>query len=148
MPGPGAPLWRVIYPAVRMLAAEVPPPAFATPASANVLRGRTSDGTRISLSLSSQRITRVTVTIGRYICEPEGDIGPVRISGVPYPGRIHARGRFGFSIGAASERLRVDGASSHDRKTVRGSLRLTGTIGRGDPCRSPRVTYSAQLAGT
>ncbi len=121
-----------------MLAVAAEPPFAA--ATSHVLRGRTSEGASLALTLRGGRIVRVRVTLRRYVCVPQGDIAPTRIDATT-DARIGPRRRFGFSAGAPSERLRVDGAITASGTGARGSLRLRGTIGTGDPCRSPRVTF-------
>lgn len=120
--------------------AATPPPPVAAAARPVVLRGRTSDGAPMSLTLRGGRIVAVRVTVRRYVCDPEGDIGPLAIASAvatrPGPAR-----RFGFVAGPGSQRLRVDGRFAADARLARGSLRLRGTIGTGDPCSSPRVTF-------
>ena len=123
-----------------MLAATPEPPPAA--AATHVLRGRTSQGAALALTLLGGRIVRVRVTLGRYVCVPQGDIAPTRVDATA-DARIGPRRRFGFSAGAPSERLRVDGAITASGTGARGSLSLHGTIGTGDPCRSPRVTFRA-----
>ena len=121
-----------------MLAVTAEPPVVA--AAVHVLRGRTSEGAPLALTLRGRRIVRVRVTLNRYVCIPQGDIAPTRID-TSADARIGPRRRFGFSAGAPSERLRVDGAITASGMGAGGSLRLRGTIGTGDPCRSPRVSF-------
>ena len=121
-----------------MLAVTAEPPVAA--GTVHVLRGRTSEGAPLVLTLRGGRIVRVRVTLERYVCVPQGDIAPVRVDATA-DARIGPRRRFGFSAGAPSERLRVDGTITASGLAARGSLRLRGTIGTGDPCRSPRVRF-------
>lgn len=124
-----------------MLLDAAPPLADPGAVPTRVMRGRASDGEAMRLALRSSRITAVRVTLRRYVCDPEGDIGPLMVAAVLPATRVHARGIFGFSAGPPSERLRVDGRLSADGRRAGGSMRVHGTIGTGDPCRSPRVTF-------
>ncbi len=124
-----------------MVAAAPLPPAHAVTAPALTLRGRTSEGAAVALTLRGGRVVRVRVTLRRYVCVPEGDIAPIAVDD-PASGRVGASGAFGFTAGPISERLRVDGRIGRDGRRARGSLILRGTIGTGDPCRSRRVTFS------
>jgi hypothetical protein len=124
-----------------MVAAAPPPPAHAAAAAPLTLRGRTSEGAAMALTVRGGRIVRVRVTLGRYVCVPEGDIAPLAVDD-PASGRIGAAGRFGFTTGPLSERLRLDGRLATGGRAARGSLQVRGTIGTGDPCRSRRVTFS------
>lgn len=124
-----------------LAAAPPPPPAHAAATPAVTLRGRTSQGAAMALTLRGARIVRVRVTLRRYVCVPEGDIAPLEVTVAP-DARLGAGGSFGFTAGPPSERLRVDGRVGAISRIARGSLRLRGTIGTGDPCRSPRVTFS------
>ena len=123
-----------------MVAAAPPPPAAAAATPAVTLRGRTSQGGAMALTLRGGRIVRVRVTIRRYVCDPQGDIAPLDVAVAP-DARVGAAGGFGFAAGPPSERLRVDGRLGAGGHRARGSLRLRGTIGVGDPCRSPRITF-------
>lgn len=124
-----------------MVAAAPPPPAHAATAPPLTLRGRTSEGAPMALTVRGGRIVRVRVTLRRYVCIPEGDIAPIAVDD-PAAARIGASGRFGFTTGPTSERLRLDGRVTRGGRAARGSLTLRGTIGTGDPCRSARVTFS------
>lgn len=123
-----------------MVAAAPPPPAHAAVAPLVALRGRTSEGAAMTLTLRSARIVRVRVTLRRYVCDPEGDLAPVSVTGSP-GARVGRAGAFGFTVGPASERLRVDGRLGTGRTVARGSMRLRGTIGTGDRCASRRVSF-------
>ena len=124
-----------------MVAAAPPPAAHVAAAPPLTLRGRTSEGAPMALTVRGGRIVRVRVTLRRYVCVPEGDIAPLAVDD-PASGRIGAAGRFGFTTGPLSERLRLDGRIAPGGRAARGSLQLRGTIGTGDPCRSRRVTFS------
>ena len=131
---------------VMFAAAPPPPPAHAAATPPVTLRGRTSQGSAMTLTLRGGRIVRVRMTVERYVCVPEGDIAPLEVSVAP-GARVGAAGAFGFTAGPPSERLRVDGRIGTGSRTARGSLRLSGTIGTGDPCRSPRITFALALEG-
>jgi hypothetical protein len=124
-----------------MIAAAPPPPAHAVTSPPLTLRGRTSQGAPMALTVRGGRIVRVRVTLRRYVCVPEGNIAPIAVDD-PASARVGTAGAFGFTTGPISERLRIDGRIGRDGRRARGSLILRGTIGTGDPCRSPRVTFS------
>ena len=124
-----------------MVAVAPPPPAHAVAAPPVTLRGRTSEGAAMALTVRDGRIVRVRVTLQRYVCVPEGDIAPLAVDD-PASGRVGRAGGFGFTTGPFSERLRIDGRIGGAGRRARGSLIVRGTIGTGDPCRSRRVTFS------
>ncbi|CAB4922261.1 unannotated protein [freshwater metagenome] len=129
--------------AIALLGLLLAAPSAGAVASADGLyRGRTAEGLPITLRISGQRVTLVRLDIGRYVCVPEGDIGPLAAEPTT-SGRVLTRGIFGFSTGPASQRVRIDGQLARDRRTIRGSLRMTGAIGTGDPCSSRRLRFSA-----
>ncbi len=115
--------------------------APAAPAGGR-FRGVTEEHRDVALAFSAGRVTRVRVTIGRYVCSPEGDIGPLAVD-VAVNARVGRRGTFGFTAGPRSERLRVD-ARLGRAGVVRGRLRLAGTMGIGDPCASRPIAFSAR----
>ena len=127
-----------------MIADAPPQPAAAIAATdrPSLLRGTTNERRPVRLWIRGGTIVRVRIDIGRYVCDPEGDIGPLLIDDRPYVA-IHASRRFVLSIGPGSQRLQIDGRLSADRRRAGGSARLTGTIGTGDPCRSPRISFRA-----
>ena len=128
--------------AAALLACAAPP---ATAASRDgVYRGRTSEGLPISLRVKAGRVQLLRLDIARYVCMPEGDIGPLRAEPTG-DGRLLRGNIFGFSTGAPSQRVRIDGQLARRSPLIRGSLRMTGMIGTGDPCRSFRVRFSAAL---
>jgi len=113
--------------------------------SAGTYRGATAEGRAITLTVAAGRVTRVDVAVVNYACDLEGDIGPLAVKGAPRA-RIGAAGRFGGSSGPTSERMRIDGRFGRGA-SVRGSLRLRGTVGTGEPCSSPRIRFSARRVG-
>ncbi len=136
----GSVLIRAALAAVTTLA--VVPAAAPAAAADGAFRGATAEHRDVTLTLSGGRVTRVRVTVGRYVCRPEGDIGPLAVD-VAVSARIGRRGTFGFSGGPSSERLRVDGRLGRGG-VVRGRLRLAGTMGIGDPCASRPIAFSAR----
>lgn len=138
----GSVLMRAALAATATLAVA-PVAAPAAPAD-GAFRGVTGEHRDVSLHLSGGRVTRVRVTVGRYVCSPEGDIGPLAVD-VRVSARVGSRGTFGFSAGPSSERLRVDGRLGRGG-VVRGRLRLAGTMGIGDPCASRPIAFSARRA--
>ncbi|HEY5142595.1 MAG TPA: hypothetical protein VII98_03755 [Solirubrobacteraceae bacterium] len=136
----GSILMRAALAAATALAVT-PAAALAVPAD-GAFRGATAERRDVALTLSAGRVTRVRVTVGRYVCSPEGDIGPLAID-VAARARVGRRGTFGFTAGPRSERLRVDGRLGSGG-LVRGRLRLTGTMGIGDPCASRPIAFSAR----
>lgn len=122
------------------------PAALAVSApAAGTYRGSTAEGRAITLTVAQGRVARVDVAVVDYACDLEGDIGPLAVRVRP-GARIGSSGRFGGSAGPFSERLRIDGRFGR-RARVRGSLRLRGTVGTGEPCSSPRISFSARRAG-
>ena len=136
-------LGSVLLRAAGAAAAALALAAAAAPAApaGGAFRGSTAERRDVALTLAGGRVTHVRVTIGRYVCSPEGDIGPLAVE-VDAGARVGSRGTFGFSAGPPSERLRVDGRIGRGG-VVRGRLRLTGTMGIGDPCASRRIAFSA-----
>ena len=136
----GSVLMRAALAAATTLAV-VPAAAPAVPAD-GAFRGATAEHRDVALTLTGGRVTRVRATVGRYVCSPEGDIGPLAVD-VAVDARVGRHGTFGFTAGPGSERLRVDGRLGR-RGVVRGRLRLTGTMGIGDPCASRPIAFSAR----
>lgn len=97
-------------------------------------------GDRVALVVRDGAVTEVRATVRRMVCDPFGDIGPLRIASPVADGAIDERGRVAFTVGPPSERLAVR-ARFDGRERARGRLRVRGTIGTGDPCRSPRVRF-------
>lgn len=121
--------------------AAAPPPAHTAAAAVRTLRGRTSQGAPMRIAVRGSRIVAIHLTLLRYVCDPEGDIAPLAVDRMldvdPGADRV-----FGLTLGPPSERLRIDGRRSADGRQLRGSLRVRGTIGTGDPCRSSRITFA------
>ncbi len=136
----GSVLSRAALAAVAMLV-FAPAAAPAAPVDGG-FRGLTAEHRDVALTVSGGRVTRVRVTVGRYVCSPEGDIGPLAVD-VAVSARVGRRGTFGVTGGPHSERLRVDGRLGRGG-VVRGRLRLTGTMGIGDPCASRPILFSAR----
>ena len=89
----------------------------------------------LTLVVRDRRVVRVDATVRRFVCDPFGDIGPIRVRERP-DAAIDRGGRLRFTVGPPSERLTVRARfGGHGR--ARGALRLRGTIGTGDPCASP-----------
>jgi hypothetical protein len=114
----------------------------AAPGGDGTYVGRTAEGGKVSVVVEDGRVTRLKATMRVYVCDPEGDIGPVRVRVRP-AAPLTARGVFAFVAGPVSERLTATGRLAGLRG-MHGTLRLRGTIGTGDPCSSPPVKFTAR----
>ncbi len=133
----------LILVAVAAATISSPPASLAAASPApGTYRGSTAEGQAITLTVSRGRVARISVAVVNYACDLEGDIGPLPVTGAPRA-RVSASGRFGATSGPTSERLRVDGRFGRGAR-VRGSLRVRGTMGTGEPCASPRIAFSAR----
>lgn len=97
-------------------------------------------GEGVALLVRDGAVIRVRATVRRMVCDPFGDIGPLRIAASVRDATIAPDGRVAFTVGPPSERLTLR-ARFDGRGRARGRLRVRGTIGTGDPCRSPRVRF-------
>lgn len=104
--------------------------------------GRTEEGGKVAVVVEDGRVVRLKTTLRVYVCDPEGDIAPVRVVVRP-AAPLTGRGRFAFTAGPVSERLTARGRLAGVRG-MHGTLRLRGTIGTGDPCSSPPVAFTAR----
>lgn len=114
-----------------MLAVALAAVALAAPPADGAYRGD-----RVALVVSDGAVTAVRATVRHMVCDPFGDIGPLRIVAPVATAAIGDDGRVAFTVGPPSERLTVRARFGADRR-ARGRLRVRGTIGTGDPCRSP-----------
>ncbi len=145
MPGPAHRPRPALLAAALAALLALPAAASAAPVADGVYRSSTQD-LALALTVRAGQVDGVRLTLRRYVCMPEGDIGPLFI-GLPVGARISAGRRgFGFTRGPISERLRVDGRFSGREPLVRGSLQVRGTIGQADPCASRRIRFSARRA--
>lgn len=123
-----------------MLAAALAALAAAAPAPAD----GTYRGDRVALTVRDGQVVAVRATVRRVVCVPFGNIGPLRIASAVDEAPIGADGRTRFTVGPPSERLTVRARFGRADR-ARGRLAVRGTIGTGDPCRSPRVPFVVGL---
>ncbi|HEY8583725.1 MAG TPA: hypothetical protein VIL49_12285 [Capillimicrobium sp.] len=117
------------------LAAALAALALTAPAPADGLyRG---DG--VALTVRDGAVVRVRARVPEMLCDPFGDIGPLRIVDAP-AAPVGGDGRVRFTVGPPSERLTLAARFGREGR-ARGRLRVRGTIGTGDPCRSPRQRF-------
>ena len=107
-------------------------------AAAMLVPAHTDEGRRIAIHVSNRRVTRVKGTVVGYECDRFGNVGPVRFD-VKVRARIDRRGRFSFVSGNRAERIGVAGYVK--RRKAHGRLRMSGTIGTGERCRSATIRY-------
>jgi hypothetical protein len=129
-----------VLPLAALLSAALAVPAQAA-TKPGTYRGKTAEGRTVSLHVKAGRLDGVRLVVERYVCDPEGDIGPLYI-GMPVGASISRAGRFSFTGGPISERLRMTGRFTGGR--VSGRLRVRGTIGQADPCASRWISFSAR----
>lgn len=117
--------------------------ALAAPAPPDgIYRGTTAERLPVRISVRDGRVAKTVVRIGRYVCVPEGDVAPLAVTVRP-SAPIGADRRFSFAAGTMPESLRMSGTFGA-RGTLRGRLQAYGTIGTGDPCRSPTLRFTAR----
>jgi hypothetical protein len=124
-----------------------PPPGLvsrAASARALTLAGRTGEGRRVVLRIRRGAVVAARVGVVRYRCGRFGDVGPVVVS-VGGRARLDRAGRFHLRAGAAVQRLALDGRVGRSGHAATGSLRLTGMIATGQPCRSRRIAFRAAV---
>lgn len=92
-------------------------------------------GHGVTLVVRDRHVVRVDTRLRRFVCDPFGDVGPVRVTVRP-DAPIARDGRVRFTAGPPSERLTLR-ARFRPGGRAGGRLRLRGTIGTGDPCASP-----------
>ena len=107
-------------------------------AAAALAPAYTDEGRRITVYASKNRVTRVKGTVANYQCDRFGNVGPVRFD-VKVRARIDRRGRFSFVTGNRAERIGIAGYVK--RRKAHGRIRMSGTIGTGEPCRSATIRY-------
>jgi hypothetical protein len=112
------------------------------PSTDGTYAGRTSEGGKLTVVVEGGRVARVKATVRVYVCDPEGDLGPIRVTVRP-DAPLTPRRTFAFTAGPPSERLTVGGRLAGVRG-MHGTLRLRGTIGTGDPCSSPPIAFTAR----
>ena len=112
------------------------------PSTDGAYSGRTTEGGKVTVVVEGGRVARVKATVRVYVCDPEGDIGPVRVVVRP-DAPLTATRTFAFTAGPRSERLTLAGRLAGVRG-MHGKLRLRGTIGTGDPCSSPPIAFTAR----
>ena len=100
--------------------------------------GRTAENQPLRINVAGRRITRVKGLIRTYVCEEFGAVGPVEVA-YRMNAPIGRDGHFSFVTGNHAERLGVAGVIRGDRMT--GRIRIAGTIGTGQRCRSRIVRF-------
>ena len=125
-----------------MIAPAPPPAAVEAARPALVLTGRTTEGRRVVVEVRAGAVRAVRVGVLRYRCGRYGDVGPVVVS-VQGRAPVGRDRRFHLRAGPSAERLAFDGRLGGSGRAVAGSLRLTGTIATGEPCRSRRIAFRA-----
>jgi hypothetical protein len=112
-------------------------------ADAVAYTGHTIEGRRIVVQVRGRLVVHVRATVERYPCKTFGDVGPVTVS-EPGRARIARDGRFRFVAGPDAGRVTVAGRVRRARGgSVRGTLRLKGTIATGQSCASATLRFSA-----
>jgi hypothetical protein len=107
-------------------------------AAAALAPAYTDEGRRVTIHVSKNRVTRVRGTVVNYTCDQFGNVGPVRFD-VRVRARIDRRGRFSFVTGNRAERIGIAGYVK--RRKAHGRIRMSGTIGTGERCRSATIRY-------
>jgi hypothetical protein len=102
--------------------------------------GHTTEGRRVVLEVRGRAVVHVRVGVRRYRCETFDDVGPVVVARAVHA-RVGRDGRFRFTAGPPSERLVV--AARLARGTLRGTVRLVGSIATGQRCASATLRFAA-----
>ncbi len=123
------------------ITAPTPAPHSAAASPSRTYRGKTSEGGAVRIVVADGHVQLATVIVGRYVCKPEGSIGPMSVQ--VHPAAPITAGRFAFDAGSMPESLAMR-ATFGAHRTVRGTLRAHGTIGTGDPCSSPTFRFTAR----
>lgn len=113
--------------------------AAATSPVAGTYTGTTSEHEPVRLVVKGGFVVRATASVDTYRCDPHGDLGGQTVERAV---RVRFRGgAFRFDAGPMPQYLKMTGAVS-GKHTIRGRLRVHGTIGTGDPCTSRAVRYT------
>jgi hypothetical protein len=105
--------------------------------------GHTTEGRPIVVEVRGRVVVRVRATVERYPCETFGDVGPVVVREAVHA-RIARDGRFHFTAGEPAQRVTVAGRLRRaGRGTVRGTLRVRGSIATGQRCASATLRFVA-----
>jgi hypothetical protein len=102
--------------------------------------GHTTEGRRVVLEVRDRAVVHARVGVRRYRCETFEDVGPVVVTRAVHA-RVGRDGRFRFTAGPPSERLAVAGRLAQG--TVRGTVRLVGSIATGQRCASATLRFAA-----
>ena len=104
--------------------------------------GTTGEHRKIRVVVAGGEVARAMTTAGAYVCRPEGAVGPLTVKVRPHAPVVDRAVR--FDAGPTTAKLRM-AATFPTRTTLRGTVRVHGTIGTGDPCTSPVRRFTAKL---
>jgi hypothetical protein len=108
-------------------------------AAALTFAGRTDEGRPLRVTLDGATVTRVKGSVLAYECDQFGDVGPVRFD-FRVRARVDRRGRFSFVTGNRAERVGVAGVVRGS--TIRGRVRMSGTVATGQRCQSQVLRFT------
>jgi hypothetical protein len=105
--------------------------------------GHTTEGRPIVVQVRGRVVVRVRVSVVRYPCDTFGDVGPIVVREAVHA-RIAADGRFHFTAGEPAQRVTVAGRVRRaGGGSVRGTLRVRGSIATGQRCASATLRFAA-----
>jgi hypothetical protein len=102
--------------------------------------GHTIEGRRIVLDVRGRVVVHVRAGLRHLRCETFGDIGPLVVSEAAHA-PIGRDGRVDFTVGERAQRVTVHGLLRG--RTIRGTLRVRGSIATGQPCATRALRYAA-----